>query len=52
LQNGSDMYREYKYRVTFLIDIIAQSESEAEDYAWDKVIDLGERTEILGIERA
>jgi hypothetical protein len=46
------MYRDYKFRVTFLIDVVAQSASDAEDYAWDKVIDLGERTEILGIEPA
>jgi hypothetical protein len=44
-------YREYTMRVTLKMTVLAVSESEAEDYAWDKIIDLGEQTEILGIER-
>jgi hypothetical protein len=44
-------YREYTMRVTLKMTILATSEKDAEDEAWDKIIDLGGQTEIIGIER-
>lgn len=43
--------REYTLRVTIKMTVIAQSQSDAEDEAWDNIIDMGKDTEVLSIER-